>query len=199
MLDPQLFSSLSLDTAGHVVFLTDFPIPALRETSFQTLWDLHPATFHTLVMHGKEVKTPRWQQAYGHDYQYTGSRNNALPLPEELEGFLAWGQAHIDQRLNGLLLNWYDGSAGHYIGRHRDSRTGLIPGTPIVTISRGEERLFRLRSWQGNDVKDTIVSDGTVLVMPWATNLAWTHEVPKFKKYQGYRISITLRAFSTTA
>lgn len=24
-------------------------------------------------MHGRKVKTPRWQQAYGADYRYTGN------------------------------------------------------------------------------------------------------------------------------
>jgi alkylated DNA repair dioxygenase AlkB len=147
-------------------------------------------------MHGKEVKTPRWQQAYGYSYEYTGSRNNALPTPEVLESFLAWGQQNVDPRLNGLLLNWYDGAAGHYIGPHRDARKGLVPDTPIVTISRGEERIFRMRPWQGDGYKDTLLSDGAVLVMPWATNLSWTHEIPKMKKYLGRRISVTLRAFA---
>lgn len=148
-------------------------------------------------MHGKEVKTPRWQQAYGHSYEYTGSKNNALAIPSILEPFLAWGKLNVDQRLNGLLLNWYDGAAGHYIGPHRDSRTGLVPGTPIVTISRGEERIFRMRPWQGEGIRDTLLTDGSALIMPWGTNLAWTHEAPKFKKYTGRRISVTLRAFLT--
>lgn len=192
-----MLSCIPLDEAGHVVYRTDFAVPELLKVSFVELWNLHPVDFHTLVMHGKEVKTPRWQQAYGHSYEYTGSRNNALPIPPVFGAFLRWGQDNVDHRLNGLLLNWYDGAAGHYIGPHRDSRTGLVPGTPIVTISRGEERVFRMRPWQGEGYKDTLLTDGSALVMPWATNLTWTHEIPRIKKYQGKRISVTLRAFST--
>lgn len=196
MLNKSLFTSVSLDVNGHLVHLTDFPVADLLILEFQTLWDLHPAAFHTLVMHGKEVKTPRWQQAYGYSYEYTGSRNNALPIPPEFQSFLSWGQQNVDPRLNGLLLNWYDGSAGHYIGPHRDSRKGLLPETPIVTISRGEERIFRMRPFQGTGFKDTLLTDGCALVVPWATNLTWTHEVPKMKKYLGRRLSVTLRAFA---
>ncbi|WP_020568985.1 alpha-ketoglutarate-dependent dioxygenase AlkB [Neolewinella persica] len=196
MLNSSLFSTVSLDAAGHVIYRTNFPITDLLITKLETLWELHPEEFHTLMMHGKEVKTPRWQQAYGYSYEYSGSRNNALPIPEILEPFLAWGQQNVDPRLNGLLLNWYDGTAGHYMGPHRDARKGLVPDSPIVTISRGEERIFRIRPWQGDGYRDTLLTDGSVLVMPWATNLSWTHEIPKMKKYLGRRISVTLRAFA---
>jgi len=57
---------------------------------------------------------PRWQQAYGHAYRYTGSTNRALPVPAVLEPFLTWVQSTVDPRLNGLLLNWYSASMGHY-------------------------------------------------------------------------------------
>jgi len=192
-----MLTKILLDNTHHVN-LTTFPIPELREVGFEELWNLHPPDFHELLMHGRLVKTPRWQQAYGHSYEYTGSRNNALPVPPTLQPFLVWARANVDERLNGLLLNWYDGKADHYIGKHRDSRKGLVPDTPIVTISRGEERVFRLRPWGGQGYKDTLVTDGTALVMPWATNLAWTHEVPKMKKYRGRRISVTLRAFTAS-
>ena len=196
MLNTSLFTSVPLDHNGHLIHLTDFPVPDLLAHDFQSLWNLHPAAFHTLIMHGKEVKTPRWQQAYGYSYEYTGSRNNALPIPSECQSFLHWGQQNVDPRLNGLLLNWYDGAAGHYIGPHRDSRKGLLPQTPIVTISRGEERIFRMRPFQGPGFKDTLLTDGCAIVMPWATNLSWTHEIPKMKKYLGRRLSVTLRAFA---
>ena len=62
----------------------------------------------------------------------------------------------VDDRLNGLLLNWYDGRLGHYIGKHRDSRVNMIHGAPIVTISLGEERSFRLAPWRRPD-QDTVV------------------------------------------
>ncbi|TXF90840.1 2OG-Fe(II) oxygenase [Neolewinella aurantiaca] len=196
MLNSEIFTSVSLDP-DHVVYTTGFPVQELREyLEFDELWDMHPDEYHTLVMHGKEVKTPRWQQAYGRDYRYSGSRNNAVPITPQLQQFLDWSRANVDERLNGFLLNWYDGAAGHYMGKHRDSRTGLIPDTPIVTISLGEDRIFRFRPWGGQGFKDTLLTDGSALVIPWDTNLAWTHEVPKSKKYTGRRVSVTLRAFS---
>jgi alkylated DNA repair dioxygenase AlkB len=182
----------------HCAFLTG-TLPQelqLSEQEFEDLWHLHPAEFHEIKMHGRLVKTPRWQQAYGMDYHYTGRTNQALPVPSPLEPLLAWVKEQIDIRLNGLLLNWYDGTQGHYIGKHRDSRVNMIEGAPIVTISFGEERIFRLRPWGKPGQMDFRTTHGSLFIMPYETNLAWTHEVPHFRKYTGRRISVTFRAFS---
>lgn len=165
------------------------------EAGFEALWALHPETYHIIHIHGRQVETPRWQQAYGHDYRYTGNTNQALPLDALMEPMLAWCQAVIDARLNGLLFNWYDGQRRHYIGAHRDSTIGLIPGTPVVTISLGEARPWRLRPWKGSGFEDLDAVDNGVIILPWDTNQTYTHEVTAPAAAQGRRISITARAF----
>ena len=112
-----------------------------------------------------------------------------------LAPLLGWSRAHIDARFNGLLLNWYDGMLGHRIGPHRDDEKELVKGAPIVTISFGETRTFRLRRWKGEDGSDIEVTDGSVLVIPYDTNKAYTHEVTAPKEAKGRRISVTIRAF----
>jgi alkylated DNA repair dioxygenase AlkB len=164
---------------------------------FEALWALHPEEYHEIRMPGGPVKTPRWQQAYGADYHYTGRTNKALPVPQSLEPLFSWTKEAIDPRLNGILLNWYDGRHAHYIGKHRDSTKEMVEGAPIVTVSLGEERVFRLRPWKGEGYQDFPAPDGTVFVMPYETNLRWTHEVPHFERYRGRRISVTIRAFAT--
>lgn len=169
----------------------------LSENEFEELWNLHPEEFHEIKMHGRLVKTPRWQQAFGEDYHYTGRVNKALPVPAQLGPLLEWTQDAIAAELNGMLLNWYDGSLGHYIGKHRDSIKNMVVGMPIVTISLGESRTFRLRPWKQSGHKDFPTQDGSVFVMPYETNLAWTHEVPKSAQKQKRRISVTIRAFES--
>ena len=172
--------------------------PALLPDAAGTdaLWQLHPPDYHVITMHGKPVATPRWQQAYGADYHYTGRVNRALPLTPAMAPFLAWAREAVDPRLNGLLFNWYDADHAHYIGKHRDSSKQMITGAPIVTISLGATRLFRLRPWRGAGMVDIEVDHGSVLVIPFATNLLWTHEVPHRAADRGRRISITLRGFT---
>lgn len=52
----------------------------LGPEAFETLWNLHPTDYHQIQMHGRMARTPRWQQAYGRDYRYTGRTNPALPI-----------------------------------------------------------------------------------------------------------------------
>jgi alkylated DNA repair dioxygenase AlkB len=182
--------------AEHRLYCGHLPTSLLpTEAEFDALWRQHPAQYHEILMHGRPVKTPRWQQAYGRDYRYTNRTNLALPVPKSLQPLLDWARRAIDSRLNGILLNWYDGTFGHYIGKHRDSIADMVEGAPIVTISLGQRRTFRLRPWKAEGFTDFAAEDGTVFVMPYETNLAWTHEVPHGPKYCGRRISVTLRAF----
>jgi len=62
-------------------------------TQFAALWNLHPDDYHVIKIHGHLVKTPRWQQAYGADYHYTGRTNVALLMPLDLEPVLRYGRA----------------------------------------------------------------------------------------------------------
>ncbi len=192
---PPSFQRHPLDGV-HCIHLGEFPKSLAQDTEFfEELWRLHPAQFHEVQMHGRRLKTPRWQQAYGRDYQYSGSRNNSLPISQLLEPHWQWAKQTVDARLDGLLLNWYDGARGHYIGRHRDSTRDMEHGAPILTLSFGQRRTFRMRPWKGRGYLDFEVGNGSALLIPYATNLAWTHEVPASKKLRGRRISLTMRAF----
>lgn len=163
------------------------------KVTFDAVWNRHP-----VKMLGKWIEVPRWQQAYGANYTYTGSRNNTLPVPQLLAGLLHWTKREIDERLNGLLLNWFEGS-GDYIGPHNDSTKALVQGAPIVTVSFGETRLFRLEQGTGpaRRVHDFDAVAGTVFMLPFATSLSWKHSVPKRARYRGRWISVTFRAFET--
>lgn len=180
----------------HIVFTGGLPVELLpTPTQFEGLWNLHPGEHPRIFLHGRTVPLPRWQEAYGRNYHFSGATKVAHPVPPELVPYLAWAQQSLDTQLNGLLLNWYDGSLGHYIGKHRDSRRDLVVDAPIVTVSLGETRTMRFRRWKGNEQRDFALTHGSVLVLPYATNLAWTHEITKSARAHGRRISITLRAF----
>ncbi len=190
------FRTIELDQS-HRLYIGQLPEKLfMNPTQFETAWSLHPPDYHDIRVHHRWVKTPRWQQAYGKSYVFSGTESQALPIPDQLLPLLEWCQEKIDSQLNGLLLNWYDGTLGHYISRHRDSRRHLKTGPPIVTISFGERRVFRLRPYRGKGYTDySDLDDGTVVIMPYDTNLTWTHEVPAFKRHRGRRISVTARAF----
>lgn len=179
----------------HAIFTGLIP-PTLAPSpdAFEALWDLRPAEHHEIHIHGRKVRTPRWQQAFAADYHFSGQNYEAAPTPAIIQPFHDWAREAIFAELNGILVNWYDGRLDHYIGKHRDSVTRMVNGAPIATISLGEERRFRMRPWKRSGFLDFPATNGSVFVIPYATNLAWTHEVPPSKKLNGRRISITLRA-----
>jgi alkylated DNA repair dioxygenase AlkB len=182
---------------GHRFYVGRLPGNLCPDAAgFEVLWNLHPQDFDDFKMMGRLTKLPRWQQAYGKDYHFSGRTRAARPIPTVLDPFLRWSRGRIDDRLNGLLLNWYDGELGHYIGPHNDETMDLVPGAPFVTISFGEERVFRLTQPE-KAKRDFLAQAGTVFIMPYNTNLTWKHSVPKRARYRGRRISITLRAFES--
>jgi alkylated DNA repair dioxygenase AlkB len=165
------------------------------DEQFERLWLMHPDGYNVIPMVGRPTPIPRYQQAFERAYRFSGRTHEPLPAPPSLRIYLEWAKGTVDRRLNGILVNWYEGKLGHYIGAHRDSAAGLTTGVPIVTISLGEERAFRMRPWRRKGFRDFPAVHGGVFVLPCGTNRAWTHEVPHAARHTGRRISVTLRAF----
>ncbi len=162
---------------------------------FDIIWNAHPATFKDVIIYDKKFKMPRWVEAYGKDYAYSGQTAKALPVPDWLQPFFDVAK-QISPTVNGALVNWYDGKLKHKIGAHRDAESSLMKGSDIITVSLGEERVFRFRKYRTKDAPiDIVLKDRDMLVIPWNTNMTYTHEVPYVTKYQGKRISLTFRSF----
>src|SRR5262245_61668700 len=136
----------------------------LRPDDVEPLWALRPAEPDVLLLYGRQVPIPRFQRAYGRDYRFSNQTSVADAIPALLEPMLAWARA-LDPRINGLLVNWYDAAHKHYIGPHRDSPIGRVPDSPIVTMSFGASRCFRMRRYRGRPEErvDLEVGHGSVV------------------------------------
>ena len=188
-------SDINFDSK-HGVLRCKLPHQLTRKSViFHKLWALHPSEHPSIFLHGRQVLLPRWQQAYGRDYLFSGQCSQAKPVPAVLEPYLKWARKQVDQRLNGMLLNWYDGQAGHYIGAHRDSTRGLVADGSIVMISLGGARVMRFRPVNQSGYVDLDIDNGDVIILPMLTNANYKHEVPRFKRHLDKRISITIRCF----
>lgn len=170
--------------------LPDELIPSTDE--FQAFWSEHPQESRKIFLYGRWVPMPRFQQAYEVPYQFSGQLSPAVPAPPMIRRYLDWVRKHIDDRANGLLVNWYEPQ--HYIGPHKDAKKDLIPNSPIVTLSFGEARRFCMS--KGSAEFHLTAEPGMLIVIPFSTNESWKHSVPE-DKYQGRRISITARAFQS--
>lgn len=182
----------------HQLLETRVPPELCTWEILDQLWAIKPTEFSTLKIFNREVQTPRWQRAYDRDYLFSSNVEKAEPHPEIIQPHWQWVRENISADLNGMLVNWYDGALGHYMGKHRDTEAELVPDSVVVTISLGETRTFRLRPYKGKGFIDFPAANGAVFVLPWSTNLAWTHEIPKELKCRGRRVSLTYRHFLAT-
>lgn len=169
------------------------PEERLDAAAFERLWALHPAESPHVRVAGKVYPVPRWHQAYGHDYEFSGFVSHAAPVPPLLCPLLEWTRRAVDPRLNGLLVNWYDGGREHRIAPHKDSPVRRVAGCPIVTVSLGAPRTFQMILRKRR--VSLRVGDGSVVIVPDATNRRFAHAVPHLADDRGRRISVTVRAF----
>ena len=186
--------------------------PDLRvdETMFAALWALRPAELGVICMFGKEIKTPRWTQAYGESYTFSGKSHVALPL--STHPFFQHLQKRVSE-ISGcpytqMLVNWYaDGQ--HRIGWHADDEGALAkpewdPAAAIGvwSFSYGATRHFDLRPKRAttdtSDPKTELrwpAANNTCIGMFGATQQHYKHQVPTQATVHEPRINITLRVF----
>lgn len=181
---------------------------------FERIWDLHPDKQGTIKMYGRDVLTPRFQQAYDMAIRFSGNSFEAKPLPDVLQHCVHAMQAMLMNQqtsqsyLRGALLNWYaDGE--QYIGPHDDSDKRYFQNSPVFSLSLGATRRFvftaktsKSSSFETDREKMKIVErmelelhDGDLVVMGGTTQLTHKHALPKMKKCRDKRVSITMRCF----
>ena len=171
----------------------------ISDYCFDTLWNIHPHDYGEIKIYGKVIKTPRWQQAYGRSYNFSGMNHVALDLPKEFQLFLDFVNSLDYGQFNQILINWYENGL-HSIGKHSDDERSLVPGSPIISISLGETRTFRLRKKCTDGIfKDIELTDRMLVVMGDDFQKEFTHEIPKVTGKKGEElgrlISITFRQF----
>lgn len=193
---------MSIPLSESTCFLYQLQLPEevrLTSEQFDVLWNSHPVEKGVVKILGKDIQTPRWQQSFLRPYFFSGKLHGAAPLDNpSLQKVLSWAQQHAGVDFNQLLVNWYDVTAGHYIGKHSDSEKQLVEGAPIYSFSFGTQRTFRVRHKYKKDEKiDLLMPDNSLVVMAGDMQKFYTHEVPVSKKYvgDGRRINITTRLF----
>ena len=108
----------------------------LNEEQYQELWESHPIERNVIFIYNKQHKVPRWQQAYGKNYNFSGNTAIAKPITPLLEKYINWANEHEKKQgrvggLNGILVNWYQ-NGEHYIGWHSDDESQLMKNPPYT-------------------------------------------------------------------
>lgn len=175
------------------------PIPEeLMKINFDKLWEIHPPP-SSVVIFGKSIEVPRYQESYDQDYEFSGTVRPAVPLPDILRPISEWVDSLGFGKFNQKFANWYL-NGNNYIGPHRDDEKQMIPDAPIVSISLGCTRKFRIRDHKTKKIiTDIDLQNGSVVIMCGDFQKELTHEIVKVngKKGQalGKRINLTFRQF----
>lgn len=168
------------------------------------VWDLHPEDQDKIMMFGRLVPTPRFQQAYERSSGYSGNVFQAKPIPDAIQSAVDMMKSMVPQDakqsyLTTTLVNWY-ANGDHYIGPHADDERAIRKLSPVFALSLGAARRFIFtpkKSPAGSNGSrlELLLNDGDLLVMGGRTQQTHKHALPKMKRCQDKRISITMRCY----
>lgn len=170
---------------------------------FETVWNQHPQELKTIKLFGKDQVVPRYQQAYGRSYMYSGIVSDCVensPVIDHFEKSLneMFKQAQDFPALNMCLCNWYE--PHHYIGPHSDDTRQFHPLSPVCTISWGATRTFVMTPKskdRGHKTRKLLLNDGDVVIMGGKCQETHKHEILKKRASEviGRRINFSFRSF----
>jgi alkylated DNA repair dioxygenase AlkB len=156
-----------------------------------------PLSKHTVTVWDKDYLTPRdvgFFSDVSQGYKYSGNTLPAQKLSDYpvLAGILGKVNELTKSDFNAILVNRY-ANGDDYIGAHSDDEKSLRTNG-VVTISIGQERIFRIRDKKTKQiVSDIVIQDGDLYWMYGEFQKHFTHEIPKQKSAKGVRISLTFR------
>jgi alkylated DNA repair dioxygenase AlkB len=138
------------------------------------------------MMYDREVDVPRLMASFRLD-----------PPPDVTPGAILDAARVVTKRLdipfNSVGLNLYrDGNDS--VAPHNDHLNEIRKGFPIALLSLGAERRMTIRAKaEPKTVVHVELEPGSLLVMDYATQLHYTHAVPKTHDPVGERISLAFR------
>ncbi|MEM6891365.1 MAG: alpha-ketoglutarate-dependent dioxygenase AlkB [Pseudomonadota bacterium] len=168
---------------------------ATADDLFDRLMDGIPWRSDEAVIYGKRIFTKRKVAWYGDrefSYTYSKTTKTALPWTAELTTLKANVERETGEAYNSCLLNLYHtGDEG--MAWHSDAEKDLKKDGAIASVSLGAERRFLFKHIQTEEVIETLLEHGSLLVMKGKTQSHWRHRLPPSRKVQTPRINLTFR------
>jgi alkylated DNA repair dioxygenase AlkB len=172
-----------------------------NKKDFETLWNLKPIERPKIFIYNKYIETPRWFQSYGKSYSFSGLKHESIDIHPIIEKYINYANilekktTDFDgQYFNMALVNWYK-NGNDYIGEHSDDERQLIDNSSIYCFSLGDNRDFIIKSKLNNEKIKINLENNSLIIMKGTCQKTHKHSLPKRKKQNNRRISITLRKF----
>jgi len=152
------------------------------------------------IIYGRKIVTKRKVAWYGddtYDYTYSRTTKTAFPWTTELLELRKKVEEASGKKFNSCLLNLYhDGTEG--MAWHSDDEKSLGKNTVISSLSLGAVRKFVFRHKKTGEKIETVLDNGSLLVMKGETQANWLHMLPKSARIKHPRINLTFRTIVGT-
>ena len=174
------------DERGRIVYT-----PALVDAATAARWfdDLRrsvPWRSEKRMMYDREVEVPRLLGSFRFDPASPSTPSTILEARERVVG-------HLGVPFTAVGLNLYrDGRDS--VAPHNDHLSEIQEGFPIALVSLGATRRMIIREKEPpRRATHVDLEAGSLFVMDYATQLHYTHGVPKTNDAVGERISLAFR------
>jgi alkylated DNA repair dioxygenase AlkB len=177
---------LADDERGRIAYTPGFLDPATADAWFSELREGAPWRAERRMMYDREVDVPRLTGHYRLDPPSSAVPGVILDAARRVREYVA-------APFNSVGLNLYrDGRDS--VAPHHDHLYELREGFPIALVSLGASRRMTIRAkLPPRRVFHIDLEAGSLLVMDYATQLHYTHGVPKTNESVGARISLAFR------
>ena len=174
------------DERGRITYRPAFVDPVTADAWFTELRQTVNWRAERRQMYDREVDVPRLVGHYRLDPAATGIPTTILDAAKRVT-------AHLDVPFNSVGLNLYrDGRDS--VAPHNDHLYELRNGFPIALVSLGATRRMTIRAKAAPRRSLHLdLESGSLLVMDYATQIHYTHGVPKTSDAVGERISLAFR------
>jgi alkylated DNA repair dioxygenase AlkB len=186
----SLFSSsdtvLVDDERGRITYTPQFVDAATAQAWFAELRSAVNWRSETRLMYEREIDVPRLMGSFRLD-------SPAGNTPACIVDAAARVSQHLGVPFNSVGLNLYrDGRDS--VAPHNDRLKEICEGAPIALLSLGATRRMTVRAKAAPPrVMHVDLESGSLFVMDYATQLHYTHAVPKTSDVVGERISLAFR------
>lgn len=177
------------DERGRVTYTPALAPPELARDWFRALRAGVAWKAERRRMYDRELDVPRLTAHYRLDGDPSGA-----PVPRAILEAAARVRDATGAPFDAVGLNLY--RDGHdSVAPHNDHLEEIREGFPIALLSLGAARrmTIRARAHPARRVLDVVLEPGSLLLMSYATQLHYTHAIPKTKDRVGERISLAFR------
>ena len=185
----------SLSTEGNVTYIVNTPeslvalIPDyLNEEQARILFN---KCYKNITFSNIGKRATKWYAKK--DYTYGVIKHPAdTNMPNFLSDVVKKLNIDFQLRINSVLCNLYNNGL-KYIPFHSDDETVLGPRPTIMSISLGVNRNFQLKDIASGVITDTVLNEGSLLIMAKQTQCYYLHSVPPCSTCIKPRINLTFR------